>query len=331
MTQVPLFHRWWGLSALGLAVAILIPIGVHLLGWTQSPERSIAIGVCSWVITMLFQIVHLLRSFHVERLELKQVLEIITENDHLLLELQSRFREIASRTLSGRPNLVFSEYCQRSLKNSLSLVQRAAKFGELEVHDHHFKTIDTVLSAFEGCQDRTFRCVWLIEDGECLFDKFWREYMKSIVDLSRRRQKNQRVQVRILFVAENQEQLERTSVKTVFSFLSAEKRFEYHLMARSDYESRLRDGHLDEKYIDFGVYGDHLLFRTTSYEPSIGVFSDDPTVINAYCGMHDAAMNAVETLKIPIGLSANVSLDQFLDCDNADAVSEATVELGAEQ
>ena len=37
MTQVPLFHRWWGLSALGLAVAILIPIGVHLLGWTQSP------------------------------------------------------------------------------------------------------------------------------------------------------------------------------------------------------------------------------------------------------------------------------------------------------
>ena len=68
MTQVPLFHRWWGQSVIGLVVAILIPIGIFLVGWTQNPGRSIAIGVCSWVILMLFQIVHLLRSLHAERL-----------------------------------------------------------------------------------------------------------------------------------------------------------------------------------------------------------------------------------------------------------------------
>ena len=233
--QEPLFHRWWARSALGLVIAILLPIGISWLGWTPSPGRGIAIGFCTWVIGMLFQIVHLLRSFHVERLETKQVLEVINEDDRLLLELQSKFRQIAARPLSGKPNQVFIDYCRRSLRQTLSVAKGAAS-GELEVQDHHFDTVDTVLDAFEGCEDRTFRCVWVIEPNEKLFDKYWREYMRSIAGLSRR-PRNQRVAVRILFVLENQEQLKRRSVKTALSFVSAEKGFDYHLMLYSDYMS----------------------------------------------------------------------------------------------
>lgn len=330
MTQVPLFHRWWGQSAIGLLVAILIPIGIFVVGWTQNPGRSIAIGVCSWVIVMLFQIVHLLRSIHAERLELKQVFEVINENDRLILELQSRLREIATRQLSGKPNQVFIDYCHRSLESSLKVARRAAQRGELEVQDHHFATIEIVLAAFEGCQDRTFRCVWLIEPDENLFDEYWREYMKSIAELSRA-PRNQRVRVRILFVFKQQEQLEHRSVKTVLSFVSAEKGFEHHLMLQSDYVSRLRDAELDQQYIDFGVYGDHLLFRTKSYEPNIGMFSDDQTIIGAYRRMHNAAMDATTTLKTPTGLPVNISLEQFLHCDSADAGYETTVEPKVEQ
>ena len=330
MTQVPLFHRWWGQSVIGLVVAILIPIGIFLVGWTQNPGRSIAIGVCSWVILMLFQIVHLLRSLHAERLDLNQVFQVINETDRLILELQSRFRELATRQLSGRPNQVFINYCRRNLEYSLKVASRAAQRGELEVRDHHFDTIETVLAAFEGCQDRTFRCVWMIEPDENLFDEYWREYMKSIAELSRA-PRNQRVRVRIVFIFTHQEQLEHRSVRTVLSFVSAEKGFEYHLMLQSDYVSRLRDADLHQQYIDFGVYGDHLLFRTKSYEPNIGMFSDDQTMIGAYRRMHDAAMDATTTLKTPTGLPANVSLEQFLHCDSADTAYETTVRPKVEQ
>ena len=314
--QEPLFHRWWARSALGLVVAILIPIGISLVGWTTNPGRGIAIGFCTWVIGMLFQIVQLLRSLHVERREIKQVLDINNEDDRLLLELQHIFRQIAARLLSRRPSQVFIEYYRRSLRQTLSVAKDAAS-GELEVQDHHFDTVDTVLDAFEGCEDRTFRCVWVIEPDEKLFDEYWREYMRSITELSRR-PRNQRVGVRILFVLDNQEQLERRSVRTALSFVSAEKGFEYHLMLYSDYMSRLHDGNLDRQYIDFGVYGDHLLFRTKSYEPNLGVFSDDQTTINTYLSMHNAAMGTVTPLKTPTGLPENVSLEQFLDCDSAD-------------
>ena len=303
VTKVPYWKRWHVQALTAAGLAILVPVFTHWRGWTLSLKEEIVLGVGIWAVGMIFYIAYSLHSFHVDRLETKYVLDVINEHDRLLLELQHRLREIASKTLSGKPNRVFIDYCRRSLEQSLEITRRAAQRGELEVHDHHFKTIDTVLAAFEGCRDRTFRCVWLIEAGDSLFDEFWREYMACLVKLSRERRIKRRVQVRICFVLEDQAQLERASVKTVLGFVSAEKRFEYHLMLRSDYESRLSDAHLDKRYLDFGIYGDHLLFRTTSYEPNVGVFSDDQTSINTYREMHDAAMNAAETVNIPAGAS----------------------------
>ena len=252
LTQVPLVHRWWAQSALGLGGSIVIALFAYWLCWVPSPERSIVIGFCLWVIGMLFQIVHLLRSFHVDRLEVKNVLDVINENDRLLLELQSNFRQIASRSLSGRPNQVFIDYCRRSLRQSID-VSKTAAGGELEVQDHHFDTIETVLKAFEGCNDRTYRCVWVIESGDELFDEYWREYMTSIVELSRRSE-NQQVKVRILFVVKDPDELGRKSIKTALSFMSSEKGFTHRLMSLGDYISRLKDGKLDTQYVDFGVY-----------------------------------------------------------------------------
>ena len=63
---------------------------------------------------------------------------------------------------------------------------------------------------------------------------------------------------------------------------------------------------------------DHLLFRTKSYEPNIGVFSDDQTAIDRYIKMHNTAMNAGTSLEMPSDLPEEVSLQQFLNCDVAD-------------
>ena len=239
------------------------------------------------------------------------------------MELQARFREIASRKLDGRPNHVFLDYNRRSLERSLKVARGAAQRGELEVHDHHFDTVDTVLAAFDGCRDRTYRCVWLIEPGEDLFDKYWRQYMKALVELSRKLSKNRRVRVRILFVAADETQLERASVKMVLGFVAAEPGFEYRVISLDEYGTRLRDGDLERDCIDFGIYGDHLLFRTTSYEPHVGVFSDREAAISAYRAVHDAAMNAVTMLRGDGPLVSNVSLEQFL---NADTVCASTVQ-----
>ena len=334
MTKEPLFHRWWARSALSLVVAILLSIAAFLLGWTSSAERGIAIGFCTWIIGMIFQIVYLLRSFHVDRLENKYFLEVINEDDRLLLELQSKFRQIAARPLSGKPNQVFINYCRRNLKQTLTVATGAAS-GELEVQDHHFDTVDAVLDAFDGCEERTFRCVWLIGDGDDLFDDSWRKYMKCLIELSRSRQRNKQVQVRILFVVGNDLEdaalLRQRSVALVLGFVSSEQRFECRLMSRSDYDVQLHDAGLAEQCVDFGVYGNHLLFRTTSYEPrNMGRFSVDQAMIDKYRRAHDVAMDAPSVRRLPTDLPKKVSVKQFLGYDTADKAPETAAGRGQE-
>lgn len=199
MTELPIWQRWWVQALLAALVAIVVPIVTDKLHWTHTPQQGIIVAVAVWVVGMIFQIAHSLHAFHLERLEVKHVLEVVSENDIRLLELQTKLREIASRKLNDRPNHVFLDYCRRNLEHTLAAARRAALHGELEVHDHHFGTIDTVLAAFAGCRDRTYRCVWLIENGEDLFDKYWRQYMKSLVELSRKPCTTERLDVRILF------------------------------------------------------------------------------------------------------------------------------------
>ena len=318
MKYIPLSQRWWFQALVAVGVAIFVPIVTYNLAWTTTVAQGVIVGIAVWNVGMIFQIAHSLHSFQVERLEVKHSLQVVNEHDSRLLELQTKFREIASRKLNGRHNHVFLDYLRRSLEGNLNMARRAAQSGELEVHDHHFDTIDTVLAAFDGCRDRTYRCVWLIQDGEDLFDKYWRQYMKSLVQLSRKSSATQRVRVRIVFVADDKTQLDRRSVRTLLGFVSAETCFEYRVISAEEYTPRLRDGRLDRDCIDFGIYGDHLLFRTTSYDPHVGVFSDEETAINAYRAVHDAAMDAARTLNVEETLPATVSLDEFLNCDALD-------------
>ena len=329
--QLPKWKSWWVQSLVALGVALAVTTVVSWLDDPLTPKENIVRVVGIWVIGMIFQMAHSLHSFHVDRLEMRQLLDVINAEDCLLLEFQTKFREVATKRLSGRPNRVFIDYCRRSLENSLDVVRSAAR-GELEVRDHHFDTIDSVLGAFEGCRDRTFRCVWRVEADEELFDETWREYMTTLIDLSRERLNHRRVQVRILFVLTDEAQLGRPSFRRVLGFVSAEKGFTYRIMSQEAYETQATDRGLDQQYIDFGVYGDHLLFRTRSYGRSNrGVFSDNQAVIETYRQMHDGAMNASRALDVPAALPKEVSVEQFLDSDSADGAEEGAARQGGEQ
>ena len=318
---VTLSFDWRMQSLVALAPAVLVPMITHFLQWTRSLPEDIQVGVAVWVVAMIFQMAHSLHNFQVDRLEFSRVLQVINDNDCLLLELQAHLREIAARTVNDKANRVFLDYCHHRLQHTLAGARAAAHRAELEVHDHHFDTVDTVLDAFDGCQDRTYRCVWRIEEDEKLFDTYWRQYMKALIELNRSSQPEQRVQVRILFVADDLTQLNRDATRLVFRFLADEPGFECRTILADDYAVRARDGQLAMDSEDFGLYGDHLLFRTTSYEPRVGIFSAHADAIQRYRRMHDAAMGAVAGCAAPPEWSDPVSVEEFLSCDTRAAGS----------
>ena len=321
MTTLPFWERWSVHAVASLVIGIAVAGLTYVLDLTPALTNSLTVAVSSWVIAMVFSIAYSLHAARVEWRTAMAVREALDAGEGLLLEFQSRLREIASRPLNGRPNHVFIDYCHRSLKDALAVATHAAQNGELTVRDHHFDTVDKVMAAFDGCEDRTFRCVWLLDDGE-LFDDSWRHYMACLVELGGKSRRTQRIQVRILFVVgelSDDAMLRRPAVATVLGFVATAKGFACRVVARECYEAHRRDTGLSTECLDFGVYGDHLLFRTTQYEPTNeGAFSVDPTTIHKYRRMHDLAMEAPQARDLPANLPQNVSLEAFLNCDAHD-------------
>ena len=87
---------------------------------------------------------------------------------------------------------------------------------------------------------------------------------------------------------------------------------------RRDLRRIVRDSQLDTKYIDFGVYGDELLYRTETYDPKKGMFSEDKSTIRKYGDTHKTAMRNARTLLDPAGAEDHDDLEGFLYADEAE-------------
>ena len=235
-----------------------------------------------------------------------------SEIDDLLMRLQARLREVQADR-----SAVFKTYCKQELELFVNRVARAAQQGELIVNEHHFRTVDDVLDAFGEQQNRVFRAVWKIEEGERLFDTAWQHYMGALVELTEARSKKKRITVELLLVVDKRETLERRAVEIVVGYLRSKKTkgLNYRIITEETYEELARDSQLNTRYIDFGVYGDKLLYRTETYEPKLGNFSEDSWTIRAYRETHEAAMRSAKALPDPTGAKNHDELEKFLQAD----------------
>ena len=96
------------------------------------------------------------------------------------------------------------------------------------------------------------------------------------------------------------------------------KGINYCIITKETYEELVSDGNLDTKYIDFGVYGEELLYRTESYEPKQGMFSEDTVTIRAYRRTHETAMKSANALLDPTGTEDHFDLERFLRADEVE-------------
>lgn len=293
---------------------LVLPTAFAMLGPCMTYFESFVYSFCLWVVTMIFKTLHLIDSFKIEQERLESLVQLISSDEILLYKLQDSLRKLATRHVNGGSIAVFREYYRRSLEDCLSVIQRAAEQGELEVQDHHFSTVSTLLSAFRGSPDRILRCVWLIENGHPLFDEFWREYMGQIVQLNDENDAGKRIQIEILFVLDDERQSERIQFQIVRSFVSRRDDFESSMMLKDEYDRRMKDAGIANECEDFGIYGNQLLFKTKSYDPHHGVFTNDVASIRRYSEMHRSAMASVSEIDPP-ELRSDVSLEDFLNCD----------------
>ena len=252
------------------------------------------------------------QSIEIDAREHNRELAAGADVDNLLMQLQARLREVQAHRSD-----VFKTYCKEELEGFLLRVARAAQQGELIVNEHHFRTMADVLGAFGAGKDRVFRGVWRIEEGERLFDTAWQHYMRELVKLTEERSKTKQITVELLLVVDRRETLERLALEIVVGYLRSRrtKRINYRIISEETYDELVRDSRLNTAYIDFGVYGEKLLYRTETYAPKRGMFTEDLGMIRTYRQTHEAAMRSARSLPDPTGTEVHDDLERFLQAD----------------
>lgn len=310
------YDTWLGESAIcaffGLAVTLLQLFIEWLNGTAPTIWGSLSIFVGTTIAVLIFAIRKRVGDLEINIREHNNELAAGEETDNLLMQLQARLREVQAHRTE-----LFKTYCNQELKRFVARVARAAQQGELIVNEHHFSTVDDVLEAFAGGTSRVFRAVWRIEEGERLFDMAWQHYMKELIALAQLPSKRKKITVELLLVVDKPETLDRLAVQIVVGYLRSAKSkgINYQIITDGTYEELVRDGRLNPQYVDFGVYGEKLLYRTETYEPKQGIFSEDQSTIETYRQTHEAAMGSAMALEAPNGAEEHDDLEKFLHAD----------------
>ena len=275
--------------------------------WTMS---STFLGTT--IVVMIIMVRRRVEKIEVDVREHNEELAAGEEIDALLMHLQVRLREVQAYR-----SAVFKTYCRQELEDFATRVARAAQQGELMVNEHHFWTVDDVLDAFGRRKNQVFRGVWKIEEGERLFDSAWQFYMRKLIELTKAWPKAKRITVELLLVVDKRATLDRRAVEIVVGYLRPRKKkgLNYRIVTEETYEELVRDSQLNTRYIDFGVYGEELLYRTESYKPKQGMFSEDKGTIRAYRRTHEAAMSSAKALPDPSGAKNHDEMEMFLQAD----------------
>ena len=308
----PRWHETWlGDFVVCLAFGLL-GIGVRWL-FSEEGGPSVWEMVLTFAGTTIAVMIFMVRK-RVAEIEIRvreHNVELTAEDeiDNLLMQLQTSFREVRLHR-----SAVFKTYSKQELESFVTRVAKAAQ-GEMIVNEHHFSTLEDVLGAFGGQENRVYRGVWIIEEGEPLFDTAWQHYMKELIGLIESRDRMKKITVELLLVVDKRETLDRLSVEIVVGYLKKKKGINYCIITEETYRELVSDSQLDAGYIDFGVYGDALLYLTKSYESKQGMFSEDPWKIRTYRQTHEAAMKSPKALADPTGAKEHNELGKFLQAD----------------
>ena len=298
-------------SGFGLLVTLLM-LGLRELGVASpSPWTMLATFFGTTIVAMIISIMKRVAKIEIDTRVHNEELAAGGEIDDLLLRLQPRLREVQAFR-----STVFNTYCKQELESFVDRVSHAAQKGDLVVNEHHFQTMNDVLDAF-GETNRVYRGVWKIEEGEPLFDTAWQQYMRELVTLTVAAERTKRITVELLLVIDKRETLDRRAVKIVVGYLRPRKKkgLNYQIVTEETYDEFVRDSQLDTKYIDFGVYGEELLYRTETYDPKRGMFSEDKGTIRKYRKTHEAAMGSARALPDPADVEDHDDLERFLHAD----------------
>ena len=305
-------------------VFIVISLLLALVSSPEDIKDKILIFSASFLPLEFVRISYLLLEIREKMCQDHEEWEIRDTFEKYLHNLRCYMREIISDRLCD--NDLFVDYYSDQL-NKLSILMRdSAVDKKLKVTSSHFESTEKVMSAFRKSNFSIYRSTWRIDCSSQLFDDHDRTYFSEIYKLI---ENDHHYEHKAIFFLNDQNVLSETRMKNLIYFFNLHKKMHYKIIKEEQLEGICRDSNLDGRFLDFGIFGDKLLFLTKSYEPHpVGEFIKRSEDIRRYIEFFDklweqySSINSSSDRALRPISKPRVTLDELFNADECDSLIE---------
>lgn len=189
--------------------------------------------------------------------------DLETEAERHLQAVGESFKRIAK---SGK-NDVFVRYLMDQLEMLAGAFVSASIRSKLPVTGHQFESAQLLASAF-GSSNRVLRYTWKVEAGGRLFDDAsWRRHFELTSTMAM----SGALEMRTMFIGPNRSVFEATNLRKLLEFFAAHEKLNAKVVLDQNWDACMVDYAIPSDCLEFGLYGDNLLYQASSYNPvSVG-------------------------------------------------------------
>lgn len=288
-------------------------------GWTRDdftlPDQ-IGLSVGLFAVGVLLDVVYLLSRGADKQVEEYNIWTLRSRADNLLNNIRAHFAEIA-REAQGTNDLFVSHY-QEKVEELHRAIKESAEKGELRVTTNFWMNADVVFNILDGEKKPTLRYTWPIEKGEALFnDMAWNKSFQVTGDLA----DEGKLEVQALLIVATWSVLQEPNVAALLDYYKNGKGQECRIILEKNYDQVCEGNEIPKNYLDFGIYGKHMLFRSEVYRPVyVGSYTKDASVIAKYTKFFDHIWRAAGTKKNPSKESRSMSAEDLINAEHARTV-----------
>ena len=306
--------NWLVTLILKLATSLAIPLLATYLPIATSTQDKLVLGVLTFIVWTVLEILFVLRRLSETSLKDLEIWTVQNAFDQHLSNIRKSFNDI----VKGRygENDLYQDYFLRTVEELHHTITAAAERKELTLTNYHFRSIENVLSAFEGASEKILRELWVLGKDEPLFDAFSRDYFKQIALMAKRQQI---AKVKAIFVYSSRADLEIDRFKMLVTFYASWPNFECRLVERSVCLSLMGDERIANDCVDFGIYADRYLFRTLEYGPNEvtrGRFTKDGAEIRRYMRFFEGLWASTNVIASPFQPDKRITVEAVLESEH---------------
>lgn len=271
------------LAAAGLSSALAY--ASYYFGTTTLVETIIS-GLLGTIVLEIAILVWKMDGISLSNISSLKYLQEVLSKENLAKEHKNQFDNMERHLLEIRSSShgskdLFVSHLIAEIKALEARLHDAAKKKELRIRSDYILNVEGVFDSLSVSNERKVRLTYPVDSGESWIgghsDKRFFEVLLDQV-------KSRKVQdLELLFLTDDLTSEEQITIERVCGWLNSQQLIKAKIGKQTDFKRILQLNSLNNSFLDYGVYGPEMLFRTTSEGVEHeGIYTKDPEVVRRY-------------------------------------------------